>query len=164
MISVDVWDGGQVGSAGIDKAVFHAQPPSAINVTIQQAFSITNSQKASYPYEGVSSHGLAYGIGSTSGFWEYFTTCPGGVLSAQCDDGFKCGAPLRRVMGNSMNHTEFQAMVNQIVEVTGTSECPIGSKVPSAYNEFDTNGLSTNDLSGVFVAKGECGAARRHAP
>jgi len=164
MVSVDVWNGGQEGAAGMDKAVFNAQPPATINVTVQQAFSISNFQKASYPYQGVSSHGLAYGIGANSGFWKYFTTCPDGGLSAQCDDGFHCGPQQRRVMGSTMNHSEFQKQVNQIVEITGTAKCPIGSKAPSAYNEFDTNGLSSDDISGVIVAKGECGAARRPPP
>jgi len=162
MITVDVWNGGSKGAAGMDRAGFNEAPPKAVNSTIQQAMSISNSMKGMFPYQGASSHGVGLGIGPNSTFWKYFETCPHGELSAQCSDGLKCPPGARETLG-AMSYEQFGQQVKKIVEQTGTPECNI-VREPTAYNEFDTNGLSSHDLAGVFVAKGVCGAARCAAP
>merc|ERR1712048_1461115 len=52
-----------------------------------------------------------------------------------------------------MSWDDFQKQKNAIMEQTGTAECTHKhDPLLWDYNEFDTNGMSTNDLAGVFYS------------
>lgn len=156
MISPDTWAGGGQGIAGMDRAEFNSDPPQTLLKDGQQAMSLGHYQKEAWPYGGAASpYGLLLGIGPNSKFWKFFGTCKWGspespALCAQCEDGFKCAFVDRRVMANEtdMTYAQFQTAKNAVVQQTGSPQCQLSN--PRAYNEFDTNGLSSTDLFGVF--------------
>merc|ERR1712039_671905 len=99
------------------------------------------------PYPGAGAWGVALSVGPESNFWQYFQTCPSGEMCAQCHDGFKCSSGQRSPL--SWTYDKFQQVKNSIVNPTGTGSC--WPYHPTAYNEFDTNGLSSQALAGVFI-------------
>merc|ERR1719401_3298794 len=114
--------------------------------------SVTHFQKGAEPYMGyLNSYGIVFPIAPPSTFWKYFqkrsTT---GDLCGLCCDGQTCD-PSRRAPLGDMTWDTFQEQKNAVVAKTGTASC---TPAPASwqYNEFDTNGLSTNDLAGVFYS------------
>merc|ERR1712107_338223 len=129
-------------------SVFHKNPPSS-RTSDQRCVSISHSGKRSCPYPGAGAWGVALRVGPDSNFWQYFQTCHGKEMCGQCHDGFKCSTHSRAPLGKDWTYEKFEHVKNSIVNPTGTSSC--WPYVPTAYNEFDTNGLSEKALAGVFI-------------
>merc|ERR1712228_306885 len=71
-----------------------------------------------------------------------------GEMCAQCHDGFKCAIDHRDPI-KGWTYEKFQEVKNSIVNPTGTKDC--WPYIPTAYNEFDTNGFSSKALAGVII-------------
>lgn len=118
----------------------------------QQSVSISHTGKAASPYKGAGEWGLLFKVGKDSNFWQYFEECHGGVLAAQCHDGFKCAKGGRTpIIGASTPWTyeKFLQAKNAVVDQTGTNKCSLANVW--SYNEFSTNGLSPSALAGVII-------------
>jgi len=155
MLDVQTWEG-----HATRPLLFTAEAPKSLRLEAQTAMSVTHSAKAAWPRQDRSPFGLVFEIGPASNFWAYFMECnDGSGLSAQCTDGFKCDPDLRHPV--SMTYEDFQEKKNEIVSQTGTQDCKVVA--PTTFNEFDTNGLSSRALAGVFVTKSG-GATERKPP
>lgn len=134
----------------VTDSVFHSSPPSKrVPDEQQMCVSISHSGKRSCPYPGAGAWGVALSVGPDSNFWEYFQTCPNAEMCAQCHDGFKCAIGQRSPLKKGWTYDKFQQVKNSIVDPTGTGSC--WPHVATAYNEFDTNGMSSKALAGVFI-------------
>jgi hypothetical protein len=150
MLSTETWEGKGGGAHGMDNGVFNKEPATKRLDDAQQAMSLTHHEKSASPYPGYrNSYGIAFPMGPPSTFWKYFQQLtPGdGKLCALCTDGQNCCPACRRPLG-SMSYDEFQRQKNAVMAATGTSQC--SNHLRTQYNEFDTNGLSSNDLAGIF--------------
>lgn len=131
------------------KRIWHDEPPTS-RIHEQQCVSISHSGKMSCPYPGAGGWGIAFNVGPSSNFWKFSQVCKHGELSAQCHDGYKCGPTSRSpIVTTDQTYDEWESQKNAVVAQTGTSQCKLSHY--SAYNEFDTNGLPTHALAGVFI-------------
>lgn len=148
MLSSDTWRGGSSGA--MDLATFLTEPSATRIDKAQQAMSLTHFQKPMAPYLGYgNAYGIVFPMGPSSGFWKYFQKRNTDlVLCGQCTDGFLCCPSCRLPLGDAMSRKEFTEQKNAIVAQTGTKSC--GNPLVNQYNEFDTNGLSTNDFAGIL--------------
>jgi hypothetical protein len=164
LLEMDAWQRDQKGS--MDDAHFFADPPlDTFTQYVEQAMSITHYQKGSYGYTSSSSElGIAMSIGTTSNYWRFFWACAspeGPVLAADCKDRSLgpfpgsshikiCTPPYMTMAQENFTYEMFQEQKNNIVRLTGESDC--STRGSWTYNEFDSNGLSLSGFRGFFIA------------
>jgi len=135
------------GINGQDQAVFLAEPDPAFHQTYQQAMSITHAGKPMTPYGGAGSPwGVALRINSRSNFWRHFQVNDRDELCALPHDGYKCGGSIPSwrqglVTKSWASYDWFKSQKDAIVSETHDY----------SYNEFDTAGMSSTALAGLFT-------------
>mmetsp|Transcript_14989 Transcript_14989/g.24495 ORF Transcript_14989/g.24495 Transcript_14989/m.24495 type:complete len:275 (+) Transcript_14989:60-884(+) len=136
-------------SVNIPYSIFHDNPSSErLGHEQQWSTSITHSGKRACPYPAASKYGVIMDISSRSNLWEYFQVCNKEGLCGQCHDGFKCSENQRTpIKGTS--YADFRKEADPIIATTGTSACHPSH--PTAYNEFNTNGLSSGSVRGLLI-------------
>lgn len=153
MLSKETWEAAPCTGTGVngqDRACFFPAPPTTIDQTVVQAFSITVHDKPTCLYPGASRYGIVYGLGKHSDFYKFFMKNKhhSDKLCGQCTDGqLVCAPPDREPLGN-MTYDDFTAQKNAVMDSTSDPTKCKGTTV-GGYNEFDSNGLSWADSMGI---------------